>query len=47
MYLPLPKSIREEIAIKPSNGIPAERIMEGNQNPLAIIYRDQDIRFSG
>ena len=29
MYLPLPKSIREEIAIKLSNGIPAERIMEG------------------
>ena len=33
MYLPLPKSIREEIAIKLSNGIPVERIMEGNQNP--------------
>ena len=29
MYLPLPKSIKDEIAIKLSNGIPAERIMEG------------------
>ena len=28
-HLPLPKSIREEIAIKLSNGIPPERIMEG------------------
>ena len=37
MYLPLPKSIREEIAIKLSNGIPAERIMEGNQNPLLYV----------
>ena len=27
-YLPIPKSIREEIAIKVSNGIPTERIME-------------------
>ena len=29
MYLPLPKSIKDEIAIKLSNGISAERIMEG------------------
>ena len=29
MYLPLPKSIKDEIAIKLSNGIPAEKIMEG------------------
>ena len=30
MYLPLPKSTWEEIAIKLSNGIPTERIMEGS-----------------
>lgn len=28
-YLPIPKTIREEIAIKVSNGIPTERIMDG------------------
>ena len=28
-YLPLPKSVHEEIAIKLSSGIPPERIMEG------------------
>ena len=28
-YLPLPKSVHEEIAIKLSSGIPSERIMEG------------------
>lgn len=31
-YLPLPRSIREEIAIKLSNGIPDDRIMEGKCN---------------
>ena len=29
-YLPLPRSTREEIAIKLANGIPCERTMEGN-----------------
>lgn len=28
-YLPIPKSIREDIAIKINNGIPTERILEG------------------
>ena len=28
-YLPLPSSSREEIALKLTNGIPPERIMEG------------------
>lgn len=28
-FLPLPKSVREEIALKLSHGIPPERIMEG------------------
>ena len=28
-HLPLPKSVREEIAIKLSSGIPPERVMEG------------------
>ena len=28
-YLPLPKSVQEEIAIKLCSGIPPERIMEG------------------
>lgn len=28
-HLPLPESVRQEIALKLANGIPAERIMEG------------------
>ena len=35
MYPPLPKSIREENAIKLSNGILTERIMEGNHKTLS------------
>ena len=45
MYLPLPKSIREEIAIKLSSGIPAERIMEGNQN--LVLYAETKTSGSG
>ena len=43
MYLSLPKNIREEIAIKLSNGIPAERIMEGNQNPLLYVETNTSV----
>ena len=39
MYLPLPKSIKDEIAIKLSNGIPAERIMEGTQSLFKMQQR--------
>ena len=45
MYLPLPKSYSEEVVIKLSNGIPAERIMEGNQNPL--LYVEANMSGSG
>ena len=38
MYLPLPKSVKDEIAIKLSNGIPAERIMEGTHCSPYSIY---------
>ena len=31
-YLPLPKGVKEEVAIKLSLGIPPERIMEGKCN---------------
>ena len=37
-YLPLPKSVKDEIAIKLSNGIPAERIMEGTHCSPYSIY---------
>ena len=33
-YIPLPKSVREEIALKLSRGIPPDRIMEGKQDDL-------------
>ena len=29
-YLPIPQSVKESVAIKLSQGIPAERIMDGN-----------------
>ena len=37
-YLPLPKSVKDEMAIKLSNGIPAERIMEGTHCSPYSIY---------
>ena len=33
-YLPLPKGVKEEIAVKISLGIPPERIMEGEYTIL-------------
>lgn len=38
-YLPLPKSVHEEIAIKLSSGIPSERIMEGTYMYIATNIR--------
>ena len=37
-YIPLPKSVREEIALKLSCGIPPDRIMEGKQDDLYNIH---------
>lgn len=34
-HLPLPESVKEEVAMKVSKGIPPERIQKGN-DPLAI-----------
>lgn len=33
-HLPLPNSVKEEIAVKINMGIPPERIMEGNPHTL-------------
>jgi hypothetical protein len=36
-HLPLPKSVKEEIAMKISTGIPPERILEGLHNTHACV----------